>query len=328
MSGKHGRGRTILDVGDTRSERRTMKRLFFALAIAAVFASAGSAPAIDLGFGLFKKRAEKKEATKGEVVADKLLIVTLETDRDEARRKAAAAALKSSDPKPNFDAVAALSNAVLKDPSPDVRATAAEALGGFRVVYQQAVTALEKAEADDPDKGVRAAAKAALWQYSLSGYKPSAVVAKSQSAEPPFAKPAAKPTTPTVVVAAKPSVSEVPFRAITQGPGTAPPFAPSDEPPLAKPAAKPAPKPQPPAIPVSSEPKSLPVSVPSVPMRMPSTLDEPKADPPKTEVPKAELPAVSLPTVAAPSSPLPLPSVPAVPTLPPNKPVPTVQPPK
>ncbi len=284
-----------------------MKRRLFAIAVAAVFASAATAPAIDLGFGLFKKRAEKKEAAK-EGSADKQHIATLEADRDEAKRKAAAAALKSADPKPNFDAVAALSSAVLKDPSPDVRATAADSLAGFKVVYQQAVTALEKAEADDPDKAVRATAKAALWQYSLSGYKPSPQSSVAQSAEPPLARPTVKPTT-TVVTVAKPSVSDAQFRAITQGPGTAAPFTPSSEPPLAKPVAKTEPKPQ---------PEAKPVSTPLVPQRMPSTV----------EPPKAELPASSLPTLTTPSLPLPLPSIPPLLGLPQNKPVPTVQPPK
>ena len=294
-----------------------MKRRLFAVAVAAVFTSAGSAPAIDLGFGLFKKRQEKKEAAKVEAPAERQHIATLETDRDEAKRKAAAAALKSADPKPNFDAVAALSSAVLRDPSPDVRATAADSLAAYKVVYQQAVTALEKAETDDPDKLVRATAKAALWQYSLSGYKPSTTASRSQSAEPPLARPAAKPTTPTVVVAAKPTTADAGFRAITQGPGTATPFEQSAEPPLAKPVSKPTTQPK-------SPPEATPVSVPKVliPQRMPSAVETPQA-----ELPKAELPASSLPSVNV-SSPLPLPSVPTIPGLPQPKPVPTVQPPK
>lgn len=295
-----------------------MKRRLFALAALTLFA--GSAPAIDLGFGLFKKRAEKKEAAK-EVSADKQNIATLESDRDEAKRKAAAAALRSSDPKPNFDAVAALSRAATSDPSPDVRATAAESLASFKVVYQQAVTALEKAEADDPNADVRAAAKAALKQYALSGYKPTTSVAKLQSNEPPLAKPPMKfETKPAVVVAAKPTVPSVPdaqFRTITQGPGTVAPFTQSQEPPLARPAAKT----PPPATPVSN-PTTAPQPLPTlVPQRMPSTVEQPKA-----EQPKAELPKVELPTIAPPM--LPLPSVPALPTLPQPKPVPTVQPPK
>lgn len=287
-----------------------MKRRLFALAVAAVVASAESAPAIDLpGLGWFKKRQEKKEPEKKEPTqaADKQHVSTLESDRDEGRRKAAASALRGADPKTNFDAVAALSNALLKDPSPEVRATAAESLGAFRVVYQQAVTALEKAEDDDPDKGVRAAAKSALLQYSLAGYK-QATTAKSQSAEPPLAKPAAKPAT---VTAAKPTTPEVPFRSITQGPGTTAPFAQSSEPPLARPAAKSEPKLLPAAIPAAKPTVAPPPGVPqrmpaNVPQRMPSEAT-PKTDPPKTD-----------------SSPLPLPTVPSLPQA---KQVPTVMPP-
>jgi hypothetical protein len=282
-----------------------MKRRLFALAVAAVAAAASPAPAFDLGLGLFKKRTEKKDPPKQDPTVDKQLISVLEADRDEARRKAAAAGLRSADPKANFEAVAALAAAVLKDPSPDVRTTAAESLGGFKVAYQQAVTALERAESEDPDKGVRAAAKTALAQYALIGYKPSAPAA-AQSAEPPLAKPTAKPTTPsrpTTVTAAKPTTPGVPFRTITQGPGGTAPFPQSAEPPLARSAVKVEPKPQPPvATPTVAPP-------PGVPQRMPAAvLDTPKADPPKAEAP----------------SPLPLPNVP---TLPGSKPVPTLMPP-
>jgi hypothetical protein len=291
-----------------------MKRRLFALAALAAVGLAAPAPAIDLPFGLFKKRQEKKEQKAEQASADKLQVSTLESDRDEGKRKAAAAALKNADPKANFDAVTALAGAVLKDPSPDVRATAAESLGGLKIMYQQAVTALEKAEADDPDKGVRAAAKAALWQYSLGGYKPSNT-AKGQSAEPPLARPASKPAMPipTPHTAAKTGTADTPFRSITQGPGSSAPFAATAEPPLAKPVSKPDPKPQPTATPTVAPPPGVPQRMPAaVPQQMPKTVESLKT----VESPKAELPVVN---------PLPLPTVPGLPV---SKPVPTVQPPK
>lgn len=293
-----------------------MKRRLFALATFAAVGLAAPAPAIDLPFGLFKKRQEKKEQKAEQVSADKQQVNTLETDRDEGKRKAAAAALKTADTKANFDAVTALAGAVLKDPSPDVRATAAESLGGMKIVYQQAVTALEKAEADDPDKGVRAAAKSALWQYSLSGYKPSNSVAKGQSAEPPLAKPVSKPAMPIPTpphTASKLTTPETPFRSITQGPGSTAPFAATEEPPLAKPVSKPEPKPQPTATPTVAPPPGVPQRMPAaVPQQMPKTVESLKT----VESPKAELSVVH---------PLPLPTVPSLPV---SKPVPTVQPPK
>jgi hypothetical protein len=195
-----------------------------------------------------------------------------------------------------------------------VRATAAESLGSYKLIYQQAASALEKAETDDPDKAVRAAAKAARWQYGLNGYKPAASTAKGQSAEPPLAKPGAKPVSPGT--AAKPAPPEVPFRTITQGPtSTAPLPAPTAEPPLAKTAAKPEPKP----LPTSVAPPA-----PSVPQRMPATV--PQQMPSKVEPPQATLPVPPLPTEK--KSPLPLPGVPTVPGLPQPASVPTVQPPK
>ncbi len=287
-----------------------MDRRIAALAAAAVISVAPTAPAFDLGFGLFKKKTEKK-TEKPDAGADKVLVATVQTDLDEAKRKSAAEALRRHDPKANFDVVSSLVAAVQKDPSPDVRATAAESLGNFKVVYQQAATALEKAETDDPDKTVRAAAKTALTQYSLAGYKPSG--GKGQSAEPPLAKapPKTPPVSPGSTVVSKPTAPEPLFRPTTQGPtnsGLALP-AETDEPPLAKkPAAKPLPKPEP----TRTEPKVLPI-----PQRMPSVI-EPTVTPPKVELPAPPLPTADV-------SPLPLPTIPV---LPPPPTVPTVKPPK
>lgn len=300
------------------------RRLAAALAAASVAATTSPAPAIDLGLGLFKKK-KPPEAQPAPSKADpssrvKQLIATVQSDPDVDRRKAAVGELAGHDPRTSPEVVTALVYSLQKDPSPDIRAKAAETLGGYRTVYTTAATALESAEAGDPDKAVRAAAKSALWQYGLNGYKVSAGNASTQTAEPPLAKLASRPSSPPPSVSAKTPVNgtDATFRPITQGPaGKATPFQQSAEPPLAK-SGTPVSQPTPP---VTVAPP------PGVPQRMPTKIDTP-VNPPKLDVPAASLPdekkTVAPPTSAEPEKkfPLPLPSLPSVPQQ-----MPTVAPP-
>lgn len=291
------------------------RHLATALAVASVAATASSAPAIDLGLGLFKKK-KPPEAQPAPPKTDptsrvKQLVAIVQSDPDVDRRKAAVGELAGHDPRTSPEVVTALVGSLTKDPSPDIRAKAAETLGGYRTVYTSAAAALETAEAGDPDKGVRAAAKSALWQYGLNGYKASAGNASNQTAEPPLAKLASRPSAAPPAVSAKASVSgtDAAFRPITQGPaGKAAPYRQSAEPPLAKP-----------GTPISQPtPPATVAPPPGVPQRMPSRIDTP-VNPPKLDVP-APAPLAS----AEPEKkfPLPLPTVPSVPQQ-----MPTVAPP-
>lgn len=289
------------------------RRLAAALAAASVAATCSPAPAIDFGLGLFKKK-KPPEAQPSPAKADptsrvKQLIATVQSDPDVDRRKAAVGELAGHDPRTSPEVVTALVGSLTKDPSPDIRAKAAETLGGYRSVYTTAAAALETAESGDPDKGVRAAAKSALWQYGLNGYKASAGNASTQTAEPPLAKAPARPTAPPPAVSAKTSVNgtDAAFRPITQGPaGKAAPYQQSAEPPLAKSGTT-----------VSQPtPPTTVAPPPGVPQRMPSKIDTP-LNPPKLDVPAP-------PASAEPEKkfPLPLPNVPSVPQQ-----MPTVAPP-
>lgn len=299
-------------------------RLAAALAAASVAATSSPAPAIDFGLGLFKKK-KPPEAQPAAAKADpsariKQLVATVQSDPDVDRRKAAVGELAGHDPRTSPEVVTALVYSLQKDPSPDIRTKAAETLGGYRNVYTTAATALETAEASDPDRGVRAAAKSALWHYGLNGYKASAGNASNQTAEPPLAKPASRPSSPSTSVSAKAPVNgtDTTFRPITQGPaGKLTPFQQSAEPPLARS-----------GTPISQP--SAPVTVtppPGVPQRMPTQIDTP-VNPPKLDVPVPALPdekkTVTPPKSDEPASkfPLPLPNVPTVPLQ-----MPTVAPP-
>lgn len=214
-----------------------MKRFLPALAATVALGSASPAFAFDLGLGLFKKKPVGPSTTPAKSDTStkvKQLVVTLQSDTDIDRRKAAAEALRTHDPRNNPDLIPALITSVQKDPSPAVRALAAETIGLYKSLYPSAASALDSAEKTDPDAGVRVAAKNALWQYHLNGFKSPTTVAGStgQSNEPPLATPKPAPT----IVAVKPPASVASdFRPITQGMGKPQTFQPTAEPPLAKP---------------------------------------------------------------------------------------------
>jgi len=274
-----------------------MKRIAAILTAALGVASAQPAAAFDLGLGLFKKKpaAPSPAAPKPDgSLKTKQLVATLQSDPDIDRRKVAAEALRTHDPRNNTDVIPTLVHTLQNDPNAGVRAIAAESLGAIKSVYPAAGSALETSEKSDPDANVRAVAKAALWQYHLNGYKtPSSASSSlpSQTGEPPLAAPR-KPFVPTTP---QPTVADVSFRHITQGMGKGPPLAPTAEPPLAKKA--------PPAVVPDVKPPTPMIEAPPIPVPMPMP---------------APGSSITLPPVAIPDAPM-LPSGTGTPTVLPPK---------
>ena len=254
-----------------------MKRIAAILTAGLTVSTAQQASAIDLGFGLFKRKPQASAPNSSKSDGSqktKQLVATLQSDADIDRRKLAAEALRTHDPRNNPDVIATLVSTLQKDPNSGVRAIAAESLGSIKSVYPTAGAALEGSEKSDPDANVRTMAKAALWQYHLNGYKtPTSATASlpSQTGEPPLA--VRKPVAPVAVqVKPTPSATDVSFRPITQGMGKGVVYQPTSEPPLAKPKTPPATVPDvkppmpvivAPPIPMSSA--SPLVSIPDVP---------------------------------------------------------------
>lgn len=277
-----------------------MKRIAAVLAAGCLAAGAQPASALDLGLGLFKKKSAPGAAAAPKTESAlkiKQLVATLQSDPDNERRKVAAEAMRTVDPRNNADAISTLVNTLQNDPNPGVRAIAAESLGAIKSVYPNAGSALENAEKSDPDANVRAMSKAALWQYHLNGYKtPTTSMASlpSQTGEPPLAvRRPVQPTTPTNP-APMPTTGETSFRPITQGMGKGVVYQPTAEPPLAKSKA--------PTTTVTDLKPPMP-TIPAPPIPMP-------------------MPPVEL------NKPLPPLSIPDLPTIPSGSAVPTVIPPK
>lgn len=259
-----------------------MTRLSVRLAAAAALTAASSASAIDLGFGLLKKKptppAAVQPAKPDPAARLKQLLAALQSDPDVDRRKAAAEELKAADSRGSSDLLSALVGATQKDPSPAVRTTAVEALGAMKTPTPAAGAALETVEKTDPDAGVRAAARAALWRHQVNVSKPAGGPVTGQTGEPPFARPPL-PKSPT---AAEPT-----FRPITQGPGKGGVFKETAEPPFAKPTPVPAPR-----------PVELPApAVVAPPLPVPLPMSNPPATP--GELPPLSIPALP-PTIVAP----------------------------
>lgn len=195
------------------------------------------------GLGIFSRKPRNDSA---EQVPS--LIMQVKTDKDEAKRANAAEELRHYDPKAFPEVITVLTDVLLKDASPSVRAESASTIARLRPINQQAGFALEQASANDPSLRVRMAAKQALWQYHLVGYRsgkptesadakngpqlPPAVAAKSnhphvsaknprgagaETAEPPLAD-AANPKTQPV---APPRLIPPPVKG--EGPSLPPP---------------------------------------------------------------------------------------------------------
>lgn len=306
-----------------------MKRLSTLVLTAAVCLSAATpAPAVDLGFGLFKRRGKEKEKAPeapqqtqlGQPSRTQQLVAVLQNDPDEARRLAAAEELGKADPRSNADVVPGLIGSLQRDPSPAVRARAAGSLGQLKPVSQPAGIALETVLQTDPDAGVRDAVKSALWQYHLNGYRtPAGQPLASQSAEPPLAARApARPVsqqTQRVATAAPPESAGL-FRPISNSVGKGAFYAPTPEPPLArKPAAAPkadrvsAPAPNrapeattlPLPLSASAVPEPVAAPVPTIPAPMPATPTAPTAGAPTNSLPPISVPTLPQgPTVPVP----------------------------
>lgn len=276
----------------------------------------------------------------------KQLNVTLRTDPDEKKRRAAVAELREADPRVVPEVIPTLIATLQRDASATVRAAAADVIGRFKVIYPLAGLALENAAESDPSAEVRGAAQQALWEYHLNGYRSSrgADGIAGQTPEPPLAKlPAPRPT----IVTPPPPVLVVPIPQVPSNPPvpkispprqvlpipvapTVPPLAPpfvndmdrggirtilTAAPPILMnvtaepPLARPADAPPPPLPATTPAPRfSLPVAADLPPLSLP-----PDADLPSISVdPPAVAPLPEVPAILAP----PLPRVPALPPLP------------
>jgi hypothetical protein len=278
-----------------------------ALAVTVLLAPVATARADFPRLGIFRKK-QKDDPPQQRA---KQLVETLKSDPDEKKRKTAAEELRDQDPRNNSDIMPTLIAALQKDPSPEVRAEAAETIGKLKPVVQPAGVALEQTLLTDPSDGVRKAAQKALWDYHLNGYRSAgANPAYPQTAEPPLAKPKTVVAPPPVVLPGERRGSPPPAVPITSGIGKGAVYPQTAEPPLAKPKARPIETLTPPTptltVPPIPQPDGKPF-VPSIPPPPPATTGEGSG-----------------------SSVLPLPpilAVPAAPAVPPGPTVPSIPPP-
>src|SRR5438132_3881761 len=105
----------------------------------------------------------KPKANPADQVGDMIRI--LRTDTDEHRRTTAAEELGKLDAKTYPAIQPALIEALMKDPSSNVRHESAQALGKVRPLSSQAAYALEQAVNNDMSTRVRMTARTSLWQY-------------------------------------------------------------------------------------------------------------------------------------------------------------------
>jgi len=256
--------------------------------------------AFDLGLGLLKRKQIKPDP----VSRAKQLTITLQSDPDEQKRKAAAKELRGLDPRQNAEVIPALTTSLQKDPSPEVRIEAVESLGVLKPISQPAGLAMEAAIESDPNIQVREAIKAALWQYHLNGYRtpPGGGALATQTTEPKLAGKTTPSTTTSAKPAGKPGiVGFQPIVNVVGKPATAatltpePPLAKTKIPPISVPIAPDAPKPMPtakppttgPTVPADATPGGLPLpTIPVPPLPFPQALPVPK-------IPVPTLPPVS-----------------------------------
>jgi hypothetical protein len=127
------------------------------------------------------------------------LIRTIQTDGDEDKRMAAAAALRDYDAGQFTEVVPALIDALLNDKKPSVRAEAAQSLGKIRPVSDAVGQALDQSLAQDGSMRVRLQDRSALLSYRWSGWK-----------EPAPKKddiPTARPKTPPPIQSKEPPLA-------------------------------------------------------------------------------------------------------------------------
>jgi hypothetical protein len=263
-----------------------MCRTRFVLVPLLLLSLTASAPA-----GIFSRG--KPKTNSAERVPE--LVVLLRTDKDEAKRTAAAEELRQYDPKAHPEILATLIDALAKDASPAVRSEVATSIGRLRPISQQAGYALEQATANDGSMRVRMSARQALWQYHLVGYRSGK---PTEMQAPPATPVAAAPTGPSTPPGMQTRVTQ----RIATGP-----FRETPEPPLAEPLPTPAPM-APAAAPVPQPPKRVSVNPPK------------SSNPSKPIAPPPPLPAAARKASATPPM--------QTPPAPPRKPVAPPAPPK
>ena len=164
----------------------TGTRLALTIVFALALGFAGPAFGLGDGGGWFHRKARLDPARVRQ------LIDIIRSDPDEKKRKAAIADLADADPRLQVEVVPTLIIALRKDAAVAVRATAAEVIGRFNIIFPTAGVALEDALESDLSAEVRRAARQSLWEYHLLGFRSArgADGVAGQTAEPPIAKPA------------------------------------------------------------------------------------------------------------------------------------------
>lgn len=287
--------------GMPRIVRTTVKRLTTLLLIAALGLSVTPAPAIDLGFGLLKRRTKDREKPPESPQQTRVqqLVAILQSDPDERRRVAAAEELGQIDPRTNADVLPGLIGSLQRDPSPAVRVRTAQSIGQLKPVYQPAGLAMEAVLLSDPDAGVRDAVKSALWQYHLNGYRtPAGQPVAVQSAEPPLATRMPVRTTGPARTVPQTIADTGPFRPISNSVGKGVFYQPTAEPPLAR-KAPPVSKVDRAPVPTQDAttlPRPLPTSAVPDPFGSPS-IPTPLPTAPESGIPVTPLPQITVPTL-------------------------------
>lgn len=295
-----------------------------ALAVLVAWAPLAPARADFPRLNIFRKKPKEEAPQRA-----KQLIDTLRTDPDAEKRKTAAEELRDHDPRNFTEIVPSLIGALQRDPSPEVRAVAADTIGRLKPVVQPAGVALEQTVVTDPVESVRKAAQKALWDYHLNGYRSAgANLAHPETAEPPIARPRMQANRPAPVVLPAPmpiptATATAPVAPKPVQPGLR--YTETAEPPLAPPRPNAVVIPPKPTLQVPPMPKPEQVTPPP-------RSEEPKAKPAESAPASVPLP-VPLPVPPAGAGfpmamPMPTPSVPTAPAVPVIPPLPTIPPPE
>ena len=137
---------------------------------------------------------------------------------DERKRANAADELAKADLRQHPQAGEALFAALYQDPSANVRAEAAQAIGRLRPLTLQGGQALEDAMNSDSSPRVRQVAKGAIAIYLQAGYRTGVPESKGVAQTPPAAAqraPAARPTPPVAQRPVGRQTNEPPLAAAT-----------------------------------------------------------------------------------------------------------------
>src|SRR5579871_4533057 len=118
---------------------------------------------------IFNRHPKQPDNSQQQMSQDPVSV--LRNDTDERHRLSAVQSLSHTDLKQSPQAGVALIDALLKDPSPNVRAASADALSKVRPMAVQIGMALEQAAGSDTAPAVRSAADRSLAAYVHAGYK-------------------------------------------------------------------------------------------------------------------------------------------------------------